>query len=92
MASQKFTAKMLMVAMGKHSKIKTWDKYAEAISAEAVAQGCDPIDEKTLPRRLGQVVNSAKPFKAPAHPARPKTAPKKPPTIAELAAELGWKA
>lgn len=91
MASKKFTARMLMVSMGKHQKIKDWKKYAKAVSDDAVAQGCDPIDEDTLPRRLGQVVKAAKPLIAPPHPTRPKSAPKKPPTIAEIAAEMGWK-
>lgn len=86
----KFTAEMLMKAMGKHSKIKDWDEYAEAINHEAITQGCDSIDPAQLPRRIGQVVKMAAPLKPlpiPSDLGQPP--PKK--TIKDIAAELGWK-
>jgi hypothetical protein len=87
----KFTAEMLMIAMVKHSKIKDWATYADAISNEAITQGCDRIPEETLPRRIGQVVKKAAPYKPPAYPTRPRSAPAPKKKIADIAKELGWK-
>lgn len=87
----KFTAEMLMKAMGKHQKIKDWDAYAEAINHEAITQGCDAIDPAQLPRRIGQVVKMAAPLKPPPYPKRPRATPPPKKTIKDIAAELGWK-